>query len=484
MMKKIYVLTCLMIFVLILASCGRSSESDTGNGEARLPEPNTEVSLVIILGNHANAYGFTSADSPILSEIIERTFRRGRDNNRAVFYADARGRIAIIVNEGRPRIQHMPDEVTLFSSSQTTGRRDMYIESMTNGILEHIFNADLRPTSEEVDLLASIALARRHFNANPAGDGVEQHILILGGGLSTTGHFDMTRINIQDGTPEEVVSRIPRGGFHDLDGIHVTFLGLGNFAGPQHPDLPRDSVVNCSVFHNQLVGIWEEVFFRKGATFDRIHFTGTTGEPMLWFEDDPDGTQWGFPRVTVVHLVPERPDPRVVGGTVYLPYRFIPPIFVFGAVELDFLPDSSTFRNRNNAIDIIWDAVDKHEGIRDYLYANPDMRVYVVGSIARVSPQSNQRHSQISAGRARSVADVLRGFGIPDDRIVEIDAGVTPFSWRNHDEFVGTHEQQQRNRQSNRVVAIIPEGNINGRTTYFYELFRAGYIDNDGNPIR
>ena len=53
----------------------------------------------------------------------------------------------------------------------------------------------------------------------------------------------------------------------------------------------------------------------------------------------------------------------------------------------------------------------------------------------------------------------MNRYSVPDDRIEIIDAGTTPFSWRNADEFPdGTAASyDMAAAQKNRVVAIISE---------------------------
>jgi hypothetical protein len=465
--KGIVSILALSLLFAGLTSCINTSEP--------MP-PEDGISLVIVIGRHANANLFTPATlNAEVQNLIRRAFSLGTTDEGRYY---AQGRIDVVTVEGTPTIRHIPPQF-LSGEWMNPEYRTRQVDNMVNNILNYLISPELRATTEETRLLEAIGMAAIHLEAMPESEETERHILILGSGLSTEGIFDMTINHIQDGNPAEVVARIPSGGVPDLYGINISFFGLGNAAGPQINNFPN--LFANADFHRQLEGIWTEIFTEAGATLTQpIAFTNPVGNPMLWDEYDPHGTDGGYPRVSVIPLreiILERPVFEVEIEIEEFVETWEPVAFVFEAAQLDFIANSTHFRNAALSERLIHDAVTRYQGIAEYLNAHTDMRIFVVGSIARTTPGSSSRSSTISAGRAQNVANVLRHFRIPDERIVVIDAGTHPFSWRNHNEFPDGVNVNRENQQRNRVVAIIPEGNAEGLSRYFIELRDAGFVN-------
>lgn len=149
--------------------------------------------------------------------------------------------------------------------------------------------------------MGNLAGLYHHAYISTSITGKERHILILDTGICTTGKASMVRdkpIDIYQESAKEFVQCIPEDGFPDLEGIQVTFWGMGNVASPQ-----IDYRANNS-YKQWLLDVWTEILVEKcgGTLTEEILFSESAGDPMMWFED---GT--GYPQVRSVFFVDTEP---------------------------------------------------------------------------------------------------------------------------------------------------------------------------------
>lgn len=183
------------------------------------------------------------------------------------------------------------------------------------------------------------------------------------------------------------------------------------------------------------------------------------------FDEDSAKTGKGYPPVGTVFF--PQPDATIECAeiTIDTKVEIDEPIIAvkFHTSDLGFEPDKATFMDINqahHAINTIVSELEKFLNETDY-------KIFVVGSIAKTSPDRTDRHNVTSMERAQAVTDMLiKEYDVPENRIVVIDAGVTEFSWRNANEDDGP-------KQANRVVAIISENT----SDLVQELRNNGYID-------
>ena len=264
-------------------------------------------------------------------------------------------------------------------------------------------------------------------------------IVIIDSGISTSGYFNMTEIDIQNGTVEEIADKaIYQGAFPDLTGYEVVFIGLGNVSEQQPFDRSDTELTG------RLEEIWEYILTTKcGAKLvSSVRLAVSEGEPMMYDEGGD-----GYPYVSPV-MFEKSVSISLDEG------------FSLSSQLVRFRPDTADFVNPNKAISTIKGC---SEGFKVYVESSPSNYLYVVGSAAWTSKYGDLKHDPVALKRANKIANVLNtDCGIPSDRIKVIDAGNTEFSWRNFEKA-----------ELNRLVRIIP----NSATSEVNELRDKGYID-------
>lgn len=438
MLKKICLL-CLAI--LLLTGCHR----DEVEKEEKVKEK--DIALVIIAGRHANANMYTK-DMLIeanVKNMIKDAIKLYQDEDGKYC---AKGQVYVIVSDGYPTEATIEFDQKIDLSgylecrNNTEKGRKLRVNQMVDGIMDFLTSKDLMADDEEVDLLAALGEAQVILENS---DAKEKKILVLDTGVNTTGYFDMSVIDIQKGTPNEVIDSLPDGAIPNLKGTNVQFVNLGNVAKPQ-VDLRKDSS-----FKKQLTSVWANIIKRSGGRLEKnLTFTKSKGKPMIYSEDNK-----GYPYVKTIEF---RKAETVSNKPVPLPTS-----------ALGFKANSAEFKDEAQAINVI---TSRTTDLMNYLNENPNEKIYVVGSIAKDSQDLNKPSSVISANRANKVAEVLvNKCKLPANRIVTIDAGTTKFTWRDKEEYPNG-KLNVANQESNRIVMIIPES----YTREVQELKDAKYI--------
>lgn len=458
--KKKRLLLCLLALAIsvLLTDCGTEE----------IPPDDPGISLVIIVGKHANANCFTEEQLDRVESWLTQAFRLWSedDGTEATLYAQAQ--IKVIVSDGRPVAEEiMVDEKTALESEivrNTPESRDMQIKKRVAALMDYLRSDDLRAEEEEVDLLGALSEAKTILDVTP---GKERHILILDTGICTAGKASMVRkdpINIYEESYLDFIQHLPEDGFPDLEGIKVTFWGMGNVASPQ------DDYRSNNHYKQWLLDVWTEILTVKckGTLTEDILFSESAGAPMMWLED---GT--GYPRVKPVFFVdtvPTVPGPGQSEEPVTPPPAEPKPQPI-PTSALGFLPDSIEFRDEAEAIRVLEPYV--AQSVQPYLASDPENnKIYVVGSIARIYPnEETSRSHPLSLGRATRVAEIMvKYYDVPRDSLVIVDAGTSEFSWRPGHEFIDG-ELNKENQQSSRLVALIPSS-----AAEVSELQQQGYI--------
>jgi len=443
------------------------------------------INLVVVVGNRANSYALTDGDFEIIESFIERAFIPTSGFN-------ARANVAFIVSDGRPWRADLPNveqmgsrldvNPLIVTANNSTTREQRITENIRHGIVPFIQSNEFRARHTEADLLAALWMATDEIRRMD-GDG-DSYILIIDSGITTTGHLDLTNVDIQseDLTYTEIIVRLQQAGaLPDMNGINVVFEGIGNSAGFQ-------VVPQNTIFRDQLIGLWSELLVASGASItcrnghslDLIAWSSPGVVPNEHFETIPDSIDANNQPFLFVSTVFFRDvDPWGGLGDVLVGIGTDPTeassnaggIFDAGIIlpmaQLGFLPNSDDFYNIDNATQLLQSI---SYDMNLFLEQNPESRIYIVGSEARVSME-RENDGTVSTRRANRVRNILiDSFDIPYYRLVAIGANTTIFSWRNTDEFVnGVHEPL--NARQNMVVAIIPYG-----TTRFEELRAANFV--------
>ena len=407
-------------------------------------DPKEGEAMVIIAGRHANARMYTEemVSQYVISKIDDCTTI---EQNGEKYSADIN--IKVVVSDGDPvetQITYRGNPFSLHFERNDPFNLQSDLEDAKTVIKEFLMSEDLRADDPEVDLPAAISEAALILRNNP---GVKNQIVIFDTGIVTDGFLDMTKLDIQQGTVDEVLDQLSEGAFPDLEGIDVSFYGIGNIATGQ-TDVTRDTV-----FQKRLINFWKGYFSRcapKSPLNHTLQFANAQGTEMIHDEESEEG----YPKVSNVPFVLSENQLKEVEDTVDDPTEPLPPV-AFNSLELDFKPRQWVFNDEAKA----------RKALRGYeetfkALANNQETIYVVGSIAKPKPTTDRENSEVSQKRAEAVKDLLVSeYGIDADQIVVIDGGSRTFTWRNAVEFPdGTEKSKDTTAmQKNRVVAIIPE---------------------------
>ena len=459
-MKKIISRICLFLLMLILTSCLASCSNS---------EPTDPISLVVIVGNRGNSGQFSDSNYLILFEYLRQAWLINGN--------DADALITLVVSDGNPAeatpLGSGGGELSLRVRANSRQIRDEEIESRTLAVERFIRSSDFRAVSEEADLIGALFRAADVLREtqNPEH---EKHIVILDSGITTTGHLNMTRVNIQEIRPGDIVDELYRiNALPELSGINVTFLGLGNVG--HHQSMPQDTALR-----NNLVALWTGIIDASGGTLTSPIVFSSPGRPRIYPAgggDDDD--ERAYPFVSTVafrtHEIPvptpiptptpvtPSPPPSEPETTPVIPTP-TPPVPTptpvrppeppeFSSVELGFLPNSPDFRDAVNARNIIRARMDAY-----WSYLGEDERIFVVGSIARTNDSRNRdvRSYWLSEERARRVANILIAeYDLNPNRVVIVDAGNIRLPWQLCEFRTGTLDRAIQER--NRMVTVLFE---------------------------
>ncbi len=452
---KIRLLACIFCFACLIGLWGCRSgipiESQGG------------MSCVIIAGRHANANMYSKEDfHDYLMERIPLCTTYTRSPEDGLFHADID--LAVILCDGKPEkvpLQYGGEICPLSFTAESIEELEQTLSDYVYIIEQMLMAPDFRADDEETDLCRAIGIASDIFEETPHKD---HSLLILDTGIVSAGAMNMRSVDIQRGTVESAIGRLPGNAFCDLNGVKIRMVGLGNTATGQK-DMSTDEG-----FCQRLEDFWTAYFHGCGGILEyELRYTTKLGRPMVHVEEEEDS----YLRVSNVpflptYLVPSHSPSTIVGtenpgdaGTAEPPVNVITPIkpegaLVFNALELDFKDGLSEFRDEAAAEK----ALEGYEPIFLWLKEHPEIRVYVVGSIAKVTPNAYQPTCSVSRERAQKVRErIISQYGLSEDQVIYKDAGTIDLFWREGVEFPdGTMKSRDLDAmQKNRIVAIIPD---------------------------
>lgn len=462
-------LSMMMIAVTLLAGCGGNNSNSGNNGNSGNASEISDSSdkaggpkeLVIIVGKHANA---KKPDPEIIRNrrsMIEDCFEITQDGNGY----KATAHITVIVSDGKPgavRITGKNGEDILTCSANVIENLKSRVSQRVNEIIDFLVDDNLRADDPEVDMVGALTEAGKVFASSKLN---AYNLLVLDTGISTAGSFDMNSpvTDMMKMSNEEILNvlsdKLPRF----PENTSVEMIGLGDVCGTQGAFLDAE-------MDNRFVDFMTSLFDKTGAVLKEkivpaVHQQGSTdasgkSNEMIYTE-----TNTLYPYVHSVILY-DATKPNVVPAPISLnPEAF--------AVKLDsgvcqFEPDSAEFKDENQ----VNTTLNTLKGALEDYINKTNYKLYVVGSIAKISPDSDHRSDEVSAARAAAIAEKLvKEYEVPENRVAIIDAGTTKFSWRAAEEFPNG-QQDDEAMEKNRVVAIIGQN----ATDQFNELKSAGYI--------
>ncbi|WP_198588049.1 OmpA family protein [Geodermatophilus chilensis] len=295
---------------------------------------------------------------------------------------------AIVVADGEPSVL---GTMSLVVEGGTSQGRDASRNDNRRAVLDGI--AAARADDPEADVLTGLDLAARSIRSVET---LPHEIAVIDSGLSTVAPLDFTQPGLLEADPQEVADTLQRiGALPDLEGMDVTFQGLGDTAAPQEPlgIAQRDN----------LAAIWEAVIEAAGGEMEVEH-------APLEGDSPSDGGRAALPEVRIVPI----PDgPACSGPTVELT-----------GSDVAFLPDSAEFANPAAARAIL-------EPIAKQL-VETGATATLTGTTADVGPIEGQRARGLS--RAQAVLDELVELGVPRESLTAFGLG------SEYSEYVPDHD--------------------------------------------
>ena len=443
MMKKWISLICLLALIVGCCSgCSIFFPEDTGGWELRQGD-----AMVLIAGLHANARRYTEEQYRL---YIEDTLRKCVTIEQTNSGYEATVNFSVVISDGEPSVHEVTYREAPYSlrfERQGLSKLSEDIEDTLYVIREFLLSDSLRADDPEVDLAAAINEAALILRNTPNVN--KKHLVIWDTGIVTKGYLNMnpTELDIQSASVDSVIESLSPGAFQDLDGIEVSFYGLGNVASGQ-TDMGRDTV-----FQTRLEDFWTAYFAKCGVQVEMNYFQ-ESGTAMIYDAVAPNSypavsnVPFVFSENSEIIIIDEKEDGKTE-VTLDEPVTF-------QENEINFEPGCAEFKKGTDPVTVmrsyqsVWDALKES-----------NQTIYVVGSIAKVKPTSNNPDSEVSEERAAVVKEMIKvHFGIPADRIVAVNAGTTVLSWRDAIEFPdGTEASKDLEAQAkNRVVGIILEG--------------------------
>lgn len=428
-MEKMYqryvILLALMFYAVFLSGCKASSDP-------------ISTDMVFLVGNHSNSAKITAP----VDEAVEKVY--------STF-----GNIAIIAVDGSPTIAKRDDggfigcydaELNKKSRKDCEKNEDYWkrhiLVPRKNNIVTKI--NDISADSPEVDLITSLFEAIKALNVIRSDDSSFKEIIIMDTGLSTKGALnfldkDLSALVHKDKklVPEDVKQVIQELDANallpDLDGIAVTWYGLGAVCSPQ-PELTLLEKYNLCV-------IWGEIL--KAGNALKSPYLNTDSEYEMFIETVAEGQINCEYKVTPVIFVSEEnanTDSNGVNDDLLFES--------FHNEKLSFIRNSTEYMDNELALNII-------EPYAQKLLENPNINILIVGTVS--DPNRNGGDIKLSLERAERVKYSFIEFGVLENRITACGIGSNKYLSDLYyaDEWQGDEYIEPR-AAKNRAVYIMP----------------------------
>ena len=348
------------------------------------PEPQEETINVVVLSGGGRANN-GATDIAIGRDYIHLTANRS-------------GHLSVISIEGESQLIFSTEFPARISGlSQANWER--VVESNVNDVIA--MGSNLRASTEEANILCALARASRALKSLEVD---RKHLIVIDSGLQTKGAFSFVEILLESVDADMLTKRLrEKRAIPCLQNVHVTWIGLGDTVLPQESLTPLN--------RNMLQEVWESILVAAGAS-------------SIEFRDDlpilPEVDR-SLPWVTPVeifrseiYLEDESEYPVAEEPVVEEPV-VLEDVVVLDGRRLNFMP---------NTADLISDRNVVREYIRpiiDYLIANPEYEIFLVGTTA--SPGTEEGRINLASARGRIVEQIMVESGVNQNQIRVIGLG-------------------------------------------------------------
>lgn len=376
-----------------------------GMGIAGCSEKPEEIHVAIVNGACANSAHINPSKAK--DSIVEA--------------CESYGSVHIIMADGKP-FQSAEIDIPDQSGQGLSGsKRKEILDSQAKQIIRLLKESQVK--SEEVDLLLAIDMAARALNA--AGNGVKE-MLVSHSGLSTQGVLDFTQEYLGSCGADDVLAYLKEEeAIPDLEGIHVTWIGLGDTAAPQ-PEL-------SSKDRAHLMEVWEKILKEAGA---QVEFAKDL--PM---ETEADET---LPKVSIVEILqPASAISEVISDD-------------FKAEETTFVLDEETVNFKPGSEELLSDEDEVRnllQGLITYMLEHPSYQVLLAGTTASAGTQ--EELVVLSEKRCNTIREIFLKSGVSEEQVKTVGLG-----YQNHPYYILDTDENgeliEEIARRNRAVIIMP----------------------------
>lgn len=393
-MKKIISLIAIVALVATSFCCLSACSGNRSNPSL----PDEPAAESIVLGIHNNFPGLgTNAQT-----IYDRTY------NVCLNY----GEVSYVVVEGEPS-QTKTISVQKSDKDISKAKEKELAKRNANSIMQGF--ASLKALTPEVDTLSSIKLSANILKASSLN---RKSMLVYDSGLCTTGLLSQLASNVLATDPVIVADKLESiHALPDLNGIDVYWVGLGCVSGDQQK-IP-DSYLYC------LEAMWTEIIVRSGGTvtFDSTPVTGQQADDL------PHVTAVEFPQDSLGLEAGNISDISVIS---------------FREDTVKFVGDKAEFYDPSSANKAL-------EPVADYLKANPNKKILIAGTTAKVGTGDGK---ELSLQRTQTVMQVLLAKGVSSSQIECRGLGSTDNCFRVEDHNADGSLNEEMAAQ-NRAIYIV-----------------------------
>lgn len=387
-MKKFYkvVLAATMVFSMVL-SVGCNTELDLGK----------PASVALIIGAREN---FEDPMSYLSSSIMKEqiTPLLNSESNIALY-----------------NVSQSPQMIEAYEIKKSNAVTQQQVETDRRIALSTINEkaTSVRANAPEADLLKAIILASEWLNNQPENH--DKHIIIIDSGISTSGLINFAKNNnLISISPERLTDVLQEAeGIPLLEGVIVTFYGLGNSQLPQH-DLSYKQ-------KKQLQNLWCAIIEAGGGQCD-VKLPSYSSESII---TDYPVSPVDFPEAE--------------------PIYFDSPIELTDQ-QVSFKPNTSTFKNVTKAEATL-------KPIVMALNDNPDRKIMLIGMTA--TGRDIDYCTTLSLARASAVADLMIKMSASQEQLIVRGIGCLAGFFERFDDTDDLGNLIEEKAALNRRVIII-----------------------------
>lgn len=369
MMKKTIMKTVVMVMIIVsmfmLTACPDTGSSSSMNTDNTYCEDQS-IAVAVVAGWRTGNNEITVNTEEIKEAVFDSCYSYGY-----VSFA---------------RVDGIPEQyikVTI-PKPEIDGLSETKLKSIADGYTDEIFTAYKQYGAAiypEADTLEAIRIEANELRAT--GPDTVKHLVIIDSGLSTTGYLDFTKEEFFEASTDDIIHQLEQEqAIPDLSGISITWFYCGDVAEPQEK--------LSEVRKHKIIDTYSAIFDAGNAS------------DYVFKEDVPTARPYtDLPVVSTVYA----------GERAVTPFKTI----ILDESQVSFIGDEAVFIDPVKAKKAIRKAADS-------LDANPQSKVYVVGSTAGMDGNS-EWCQELSDARAMAVVNVLEEYGISGDRLIPIGLG-------------------------------------------------------------